>query len=430
LAINGLFILHTTNDGLSPFSISNITEPHEFHNVNGVHLITYKAIRRRNLLRKINYTSYWKKFIDAYDFSKVPDEDVLEIGSITEAVFIVKQIYFAFQSENATDDSTDDSLGGADFQEDPIVNDGETVERPVAEYLGPPSPSRPLSQPILEKLKSKILPKLDEAIDLYKLSKNATDTVQSLRDPFLKGAEAADGIEKQIEELRLERLLRSVALEIDRLTQELARADSVLHEQRIQLTQAKAISEGLESKLVTLQDEIVAGVTDIIRDLILNPEYNPEYNPDVKAVIKNIIMRNKLKNILKFGIYHKRLSLRQLVLFFRSLGYNIVNIVDPSCFVVKPPRQGLMTDIGTQELHDDSHPDIDHLPIVDPRDKLNKQLLGTKHIIQGERPDHKRSSASASGSGRGGTKRKRSYSRKRRTRRKRCVTRRYRRRRS
>jgi hypothetical protein len=279
-------------------------------------------------------------------------------------------------------------------------------------------------------LKSKILPKLDEAIDLYKLSKNATDTVQSLRDPFLKGAEAADGIEKQIEELRLERLLRSVALEIDRLTQELARADSVLHEQRIQLTQAKAISEGLESKLVTLQDEIVAGVTDIIRDLILNPEYNPEYNPDVKAVIKNIIMRNKLKNILKFGIYHKRLSLRQLVLFFRSLGYNIVNIVDPSCFVVKPPRQGLMTDIGTQELHDDSHPDIDHLPIVDPRDKLNKQLLGTKHIIQGERPDHKRSSASASGSGRGGTKRKRSYSRKRRTRRKRCVTRRYRRRRS
>jgi hypothetical protein len=141
-------------------------------------------------------------------------------------------------------------------------------------------------------------------------------------------------------------------------------------------------------------------------------------------------MRNKLKNILKFGIYHKRLSLRQLVLFFRSLGYDIVNIVDPSCFVLKEPRQGLMTDIGTQELHDDSHPDIDHLPIVDPRDKLNKQLLGTKHIIQGERPDHKRSSASASGSGRGGTKRKRSYSRKRRTRRKRCVTRRYRRRRS
>jgi hypothetical protein len=422
LSINGLFILHTTNDVHSPFSISNIIGLHEFHDVNGVSLITYEAIRRRNLLRKINYTSYWKKFIDAYDFSKVPDEDVLEIGSIREAVFIVKQIYFAFLHD-ATDNPTDDRLGGADFQEDQIVNDRVMEERPVTEYLGPPSPSRPLSDPILEKLKSKILPKLDEAIDLFRSSKNATDTVQSLRATFMKDAGAADGIEKQIEELKLERRLRSVAQKIDRLTKELARADSVLDEQRIQLTQAKAKSEGLESQLVTLQYEIVAGVTDIIRDLILNPEYNPENNTDVKAAIKNIIMRNKLKNILKFGIYHKRLSLRQLVLFFRSLGYNIVNIVDPSCFVVKPPRT-FTTDVGTQELTD-SIPNIDHLP--DPPDKLD-ELLGTKHLIQGEHPQYnKRSSANASGSGRGGTKRKRSYSRKRRTRKKRCVTRRYRR---
>jgi hypothetical protein len=109
------------------------------------------------------------------------------------------------------------------------------------------------------------------------------------------------------------------------------------------------------------------------------------------------------------------LSLRQLVLFFRSLGYNIINIVDPSCFVVKPPRQGLMTDIDTQELHNDSQPDID-LPNVGPRDNLDKPLLGIKHLIQGEQQsDHKRSS----GSGRGGTKRKKSKClRKRRTRKK------------
>lgn len=422
LAINGLFILHTTNDDHSKFSISNITEPHEFDHSLGVSLITYEAIRRRNLLRKINYTSYWKKFIDAYDFSEVLDEDVLEIGSITEAVFIVKQIYYAFQSENATDNSTEDKLGVV--EEDPIVNDG--YGEPVDEYSKTP---RPPSQLILKQLTNIIREHAGKASDLFRSIKTANDTVQSLRAPFLKGAEAADGKEKQIEELKLEILLRSVALKIDELTKELADADIVLDKQRIQLTKAMEESAQLESELVRLQYEIVTNVRKFIRDLISPKKLSPkklspkklspkkrsrDVDDVITPAIKNIIMRNKLKNILKFGIYHKRLSLRQLVLFFRSLGYNIINIVDPSCFVLKPPRTFKM-DIDTQNLPDS-------LSGTDP-DKVDPHPHWTQQFKELER-DFKDDDI-------GGTKRKKSKcSRKRRTRRKRCVTRRYRRRRS
>ena len=269
LAINGLFILHTTNDDHSKFSISNITELHEFDHSLGVSLITYEAIRRRNLLRKINYTSYWKKFIDDYDFSEVLDEDVLEIGSITEAVFIVKQIYYAFQSKNATDNSTEDKLGVV--EEDPIVKDRDG--EPVAKYSKTP---RPPSELILKQLTNIIREHAGKASHLFRSIETANDTVQSLRATFLKDAEAADGKEKQIEELKLERELRSVALMIDELTKELAGADIVLDEQRILLTQAKVEYAQLESELVRLQDEIVTNVKNFIRDLILPKKLSPK----------------------------------------------------------------------------------------------------------------------------------------------------------
>ena len=54
---------------------------------------------------------------------------------------------------------------------------------------------------------------------------------------------------------------------------------------------------------------------------------------------------------VKTGILHKVLTLRQVIIFFRGLGYKI-EIVDPSCFVLRnkdPPREQV-TD--TQELVD------------------------------------------------------------------------------
>ena len=141
-------------------------------------------------------------------------------------------------------------------------------------------------------------------------------------------------------------------------------------------------------------------------------------------------MRNKLKNILKFGIFHKRLSLSQIILFFRSLGYDIINIVDPTCSVLKPPRT-LETDIHSQDMGA-SQEGIDIKTKRNPRVPWTEQLNGLAVSVEDyeTQSDKRRDKRSATASQNGGTKRKRSYSRKRRTRRKRCATRRYRRRRS
>jgi hypothetical protein len=403
LSINGLFILHTTNDDHSPFSISNITGLHEFHHVNGVRLITYEAIRRRNLLRKINYTSYWEKFIDAYDFSEVPDEDVLEIGSIDEAVFIVTQIYYAFLHD-ATDNPTElDSV--AEIEEDKYVNEGEEAERPVAE--GPPPPPL-LDISIKNILKAIIEPQTAKSLELHGLSRHANENVQKIRATFLIDANDADALEKRIEQIKQGQMVtRQTSKTVKEMEDKLAITDAQLEGKRFDLTVAKEESAELKSQLDKLEGKIISDVTQFIRGLI------SQSNLVVKAAIKNIIMRNKLKNILKFGIYHKRLSLRQLVLFFRSLGYNIINIVDPSCFVLKEPRK-FTTDIDIHDI-DDSCQGMKFKPKLPPPLDWSEQLGVLAKLL-------------TLPSGRGGTKRKKSKClRKRRTRKKRCVTRRYRR---
>lgn len=395
LSTNGLFILHTTEDEHQPFSISNI---HEVTNEKGLNLINYDAIRRRNLLRKINYTSYWKKWIDAYDFSEVPDKDVIKIGSIDEAVFIVTQIYDTFLN-GATDNP--DKLDSVEIDEEYTESDAET---PVAEG---PQPPPLLDESIKNMLKAIIQPQTAESLKLHGLSKDAKENVQKIRATFLKEANAADALEKMIEQIKQGQMVtRQYMRKTEEMEKTLAADDTRLEELRAELTAAKEESAKLESELDVLKSEIIAGVTEFIRYVISQP------NQDVKAAIKNIIMRNKLKNILKFGIFHKRLSLSQIILFFRSLGYNIINIVDPSCFVLKPPRSFQM-DIDTQAI-DDSQGGIDVRPPPPPPLDWTEQLTRLETLL----------STGRSGGGKGSTKRKRSYSRKRRTRKKRYATRR------
>ena len=405
LSTNGLFILDTTKEEHQPFSISDIGYGEFDAITQDFRLITSVAIKRRNLLRKINYTSYWKKWIEASDFSEVPDEDVLEIGSIDEAVFIVTQIYYAFLHD-ATDNPAElDSV--AEIHEEEYMNEGEKAERPVAEG---PQPPQPLHESITNMLKAIIEPQTAKSLELHRLSRHAYEHVQKIRATFLTEANAADALEKRIEQIKQGQMVtRQTSKNVEDMEDQLANTDKQLDEQRITLTAAKEESAELESQLDELKGKIIADVTQFIRVLISQSDMN------VKATIKNIIMRNKLKNILKFGIFHKRLSLSQIILFFRSLGYNIINIVDPSCFVLKAPRS-FQRDQHTLDL-DDSLQGMKFEPNLPPPLPWSEQLGVLATLLTPP-------------SGRGGTKRKRSYSRKRRTRKKRCVTRRYRRSRS
>lgn len=138
-------------------------------------------------------------------------------------------------------------------------------------------------------------------------------------------------------------------------------------------------------------------------------------------------MRNKLKNILKTGILHKVLTLRQVILFFRGLGYNIY-IVDPSCFVLRNKDPPLEQVTDTQEIvgSQDGLVEVERYPpplvwsdeLAKLAGSFEEDRRGTDSAMGSKRPNH--------GKG-GGTKRKRSmrsYSRKRRTRRKRYTRRR------
>jgi len=343
LSTNGLFILDTTNEEHQPFSISNIRAPHEITIEKGLQLITSNAIKRRNLLRTKNYTSYWQLWIEASDFSEVPDEDVIKIGRITEAVFILKQIYYAFHSKDAMDDPAD-NVGVAEEEEE------DAAHEPVEGLLPPPPPPPPQPTPKIKQMLEAIIQQhLDKANSIIQLVKTANVSVKSNRARFLEAATAADNLEERIEEkLNKQMVTRQTTRSVDEMKQQLSAADIEIDKLRTELTNAKDTAATLESELDVLKSKITADVTELIRDLISHPDH------DVKAAIKNIIMRNKLKNILKIGILYKRLSLSQIILFFRSLGYNIINIVDPSCFVLKPPPD-IQEAPSTQEMFDSQH---------------------------------------------------------------------------
>jgi hypothetical protein len=371
LSINGLFILQTTNDEHKLFSISDIRDKHKF--VTGPphlpsHLLRADAIISKNLLDTRNYTDHWSSWIQAFDFSRVPDDDVIKIASVREAILILQQMLYAFTADNYNND--EDITGSLSV--------------------------------VIPNIKASLVSISTTIIPVIKSVTDSNETVNVRRSAFNQVVHSANELEERIEELKHKPITRKGRKTIDGKIVELTELDEVeLVRLQQELSDEKARSVHLKSQLDLLKDKIITIVTDFIRDMLRSKSYTHE----VKTTIKNIIMRNKLRNILKFGILHNRLALSQLVLFFRSLGYDIVNIVDPSCFVLKDARPilALDPDIDTQEL-----PGIrDPAAISLTGDEMTTEMLMAK----------------------GGTKRKKSkYSRKRRTRRKRRTTQRRRRR--
>ncbi len=125
------------------------------------------------------------------------------------------------------------------------------------------------------------------------------------------------------------------------------------------------------------------------------------------------------------GILYKVLTLQQVIIFFRGLGNNILNIVDPSCFVLRK-KDSLLEVPVTPQLPDSQQGTQGEVHAHNPWDEKLAELAAVDAAAAKRRNT----------GGGGGTKRKksmRSYSRKRRTRRKhrthrkRRATRRYRR---
>jgi hypothetical protein len=431
MAIYGLFILQTTDVEVKPFfSISDIPEDEKIKTKEpDIQLIRPQSIIKRNLLEPISYTSYWKKWIDAFDFSSIPDEDISEVGSVTEAIYVLKQMEYTFADVNYN-------------QDDPVDGVFDDVP-PVGHMSGLPPVVADIAGALKEIARTTNIPILISSLES---KKSEVDTLQTNISEL---DERGYALEEQIKFLEGKIPTRLTTEALDETQKQLEDIDQhQLVKLQQQFDQAKTDVADLERRLEQEKHRIINEFNGFIDTTLKLGSIAPE----VKAKIKNIIMRNKLKNILKLGIRDKQLTLSQVLIFFRSLGYNIVNIVDPSCFTLKNTSNFLPETQGdTQELYQGRE------ERKNDTDRLNSTVLLSRERTPspaappgpgpGQAPapppgpapppppgpayiqrDPRRQRGSRNRPG-GGTKRKKSKcSRKRRTRRKRCTTQRRRRR--
>ena len=413
MAIYGLFILQTTNEDVKPsFSISDIPEHEKIQSEEtGIQLIRPQTIIKRNLLEPISYTSYWKKWINAFDFRSIPDEDISEVGSVTEAIYVLEQMRYTFAAGNYNqDDPRDDIFDGVS-----TVDDMSGLP-PVVPGLPPVVPG--IAKMLKRIATSGIIPSLISSLQGQKSSVDKLQTEISRLD------ERANALEQEIELSKGEIQTRTTTAYIAKIQNEVEDIDTrQLVALQQQFEKEKAEIARVEHKLEQEKQNIIKKFTGFIKKT-LKPDST---TPGVNATIKNIIMRNKLKNILKLGIRDREMTLSQVLIFFRSLGYNIVNIVDPSCFTLKNTPKGPETQVDTQEIYDIVEPKPDDVRLMNATQGLGAgAAVDQKRKVRDQdrmeqRKKHEQNS--------GGTKRKKSKcSRKRRTRRKRCTTQRRRRR--
>jgi hypothetical protein len=281
--------------------------------------------------------------------------------------------------------------------------------------------------------------------------------VSVVRAEFKRTADLADKAEEKHKVL-LSRVNTRFDLAVNEhvLRAEYDTAEAIWQEARNELVKAKAndtlASENAQQVEKHASEVIIDAIKKCIDDIIRSSEDHAE----LKRILKNIIMSNKLRNILKMAILNKKISLKQIILFFSGLEHWELGIADPACSVIKPLQNPQDVDatatmqIDTQQLDDPSFvlPPLfeDILDFIDTelyRPMPSPKRRRTSRSSRSGRSSRSSRSSRSGRSGRssparhaspashtshlsGGAKRKhrmRRYSRKRRTRRRRYTRR-------
>jgi hypothetical protein len=389
-AFYGLYILDTSDPEHEGFSISNLPQ------VNKYGFVDPQEIIERNLLTLKNYTK-WKHYLDARDFSGVPDGHVSNIGDDLEAsVAIFKK-----------------------FCEYTGIAYSVRRRKVVLKH------SDPIIATHIETLRGDVTLAADTIRDAIRQLHESANIVSDARAEFKRTADLANKAEDKYQAL-LNRAATSATTtkffsQISEPTtlREYESAEAKWQEAKTAFDQAKANDtlaiENAQQVEYHVSEVIIAAIKKCIDDIILS--FSSEEHTELKKILKNIIMSNKLKNILKTAIFNKKISLNQIILFFSGLEYQELGIADPACFVAKPLENPLAVDntmqLDTQQLDD---PSFTQPPVFeDILDFIKKKLYPPMGSPKRRRSGV--SSPSRASRWGGGTKRKRRMRRRRYTRR-------------
>jgi hypothetical protein len=399
-AFYGLYILDTSDEDLAYFSISNLP-------VDERGFVDPRKIIKRNLLTPENYTEL-KRYLNRKDFSGVPDSHVSDIGDDPEASVAIFKKFCKYTG---------------------IVYSAR--KRKVVL-------KRPVIEAHIETLRSDVMVAANTIKDAIRQLHESANIVSDVKAEFKRTADLADKAEENYNALlsRINTRFDSAVSE-PALRDEYDNAEAIWQKARNKLVQAKANDEAVNENTQQVEKHASEVIIDAIKKCIDDIIRSSKDHAELKRILKNIIMSNKLRNILKTAIVNKKISLKQIILFFSGLEYQELGIADPACFVAKPLPTPLDADkimhFDTQQLDDSSFtpPPLfeDILDFIDTelfRPMPSPKRRCTSRARRSSPARHATPTPTTSLGG-GGSKRKhrmRRYSRKRHTRRRRYTRRR------
>ena len=312
----GINILHTSDDEHARFAISNMP-------VNEDGFVHHEDIMNGNILTKHNYDNFWKKHLTERDFTGVPDEFVSDMG---DDAYVSVAIFKKFCAD----------IG---------MTKSKKVRVNYPEHI------------------KKIHDAVKVAVGVIKTTTDLVietqERVSDVRAEIVRTADVADAVEGKYNELAERRRTRLLVSNIEpELKAKIDAADAIWEEARRVLVSAKAADAEANEAAQQAKNAAAETINAAIKQCIDNIISSSDSPAELKKLLKNIIMSNKLRNILKLGILNKRISLNQIILFFRGLEYKILCIGDPACsrpVKLKNPLEAVtVRQVDTQELGDSS----------------------------------------------------------------------------